>query len=350
MDEQKESRGQPSGRRQLLWAGAVVGLLTLLTIAILIGYRYGITLWDWIKLLVVPAVIVVGGFWFNALQRKREQRIDQLQKNHEQQLANDRAQDEAVQAYLDQLTHLLVTEKEHGLFRMDVDDDALDVIRARSESLLRSVDSPTRKWSFILFLSVMGLLARDSPLISLAGANLRDVDGRGAPLEGIDLASADLSGAHLSRADLSGADLANADLANADLSGADLRGANLSGANLKGAHMDPLSISLSPTGALMKGRAVLLQDASLRDANLEGATLFDAQLEGADLSGAYLSGADLSGADLRGAKLVLAHVTEEQLEHANTLEGATMPNGLMYEDWLKDRKGDRKDGENPDSS
>jgi hypothetical protein len=31
-----------------------------LTIAVLIGYRYDITLWDWIKLLVVPAVIAGG--------------------------------------------------------------------------------------------------------------------------------------------------------------------------------------------------------------------------------------------------------------------------------------------------
>jgi hypothetical protein len=39
-------------------------------------------------------------------------------------------------------------------------------------------------------------------------------------------------------------------------------------------------------------------------------------------------------------------ITEEQLEQqADTLEGATMPNGQKYEDWLKDRedgKGDEK--------
>jgi len=319
----------------------------LLTVAILIGYRYGITLWDWVKLLIVPGVIAVGGFWFNAQQRERERRIDQRQKRHEQQLANDRAQDEALQAYLDQLTHLLITEKEHGLFRMYVDDDALDVIRARSESLLRSVDSPTRRWSFILFLSVMGLLAKDGPLISLAGADLRGVDGRGAPLEGIDLASANLSGAHLSRADLHGADLSRADLAEADLRGADLRGADLEGANLKGALMDS-SIRFSPTRPLMKGPAVLLQDASLRYANLEGATLFDAQLEGADLGGADLSGADLSGA--RGW-------TGEQLSAAESLEGTTMPNretlrgeqtpnGPTFKDWIKDREDRKEDGEN----
>ena len=58
MDQQDQPRWRPT-RRQLLWAGATAGLLT---IAILVGYRYDITLWDWIKLLVVPAVIADVGF------------------------------------------------------------------------------------------------------------------------------------------------------------------------------------------------------------------------------------------------------------------------------------------------
>jgi hypothetical protein len=45
VDQEKQSRWQPT-RTQLLWAGATAGLLT---IVILIGYRYDITLWDWIK-------------------------------------------------------------------------------------------------------------------------------------------------------------------------------------------------------------------------------------------------------------------------------------------------------------
>jgi uncharacterized protein YjbI with pentapeptide repeats len=45
--------------------------------------------------------------------------------------------------------------------------------------------------------------------------------------------------------------------------------------------------------------------------------------------------ADLSGADLSHAYLKDATVKEEQLEQAECLEGATMPNGQKYEDWLK---------------
>jgi hypothetical protein len=69
-------------------------------------------------------------------------------------------------------------------------------------------------------------------------------------------------------------------------------------------------------------------------------------LKGANLSGANLSGANLSGADLSEAHLSEAKGwTKEQLLAADSLEGATMPNGQQYEDWLKS-KGGGEDGEN----
>jgi hypothetical protein len=45
----------------------------------------------------------------------------------------------------------------------------------------------------------------------------------------------------------------------------------------------------------------------------------------------------LSGTNLTRAVLTNAGVNEEQLEQATFLEGATMPNGQKYEDWLKSR-------------
>jgi hypothetical protein len=93
VDDQQQSRWRPT-RGQVLW---ICGVVAALIVAILIGYRYGITLWDWIKLLIVPAVIAGGGLWFNAQQRERDQ-----------QIASDRAQDEALQAYLDQMSDMLI--------------------------------------------------------------------------------------------------------------------------------------------------------------------------------------------------------------------------------------------------
>jgi len=48
-------------RRRVLWT---LGIGAILTVAVLIGYRYDKTLWGWLKLLVVPAVIAGGGIWF----------------------------------------------------------------------------------------------------------------------------------------------------------------------------------------------------------------------------------------------------------------------------------------------
>jgi Pentapeptide repeats (8 copies) len=279
--------------RQGAWA---ISITVVLSILVAIGYYYGITLWDWIKLLIVPAVIAGGGWWFNQQQQTRQMKIQ-----------DQRSQDEALQAYLDQLTQLLVTEKDHELVRLRVEDGVRQVIQARSEPLLRSVDS-TRRWNLILFLSVMGLLTRDRPLVNLAGADLRGVDGRGAPLQGIDLGRANLSEANLSRADLRGADLHEANLYWADL------------------------------------HEVNLNQAFLREADLTAASLFrtdlrESSLRGARLNWASLRGVDLRGADLQGADLVQAKgLTNEELEQqAKSLEGATMPNGQKYEEWLKDR-------------
>jgi hypothetical protein len=51
--------GLPGGG---LCGPSVIG--AVLTVAVLIGRRYDETLWGWLKLLVVPAVIAGGGIWF----------------------------------------------------------------------------------------------------------------------------------------------------------------------------------------------------------------------------------------------------------------------------------------------
>ncbi len=70
------------------------------------------------------------------------------------------------------------------------------------------------------------------------------------------------------------------------------------------------------------------------------ADLHEADLRQADLSGADLSNAKLKGARVRGTP---------QLVICRSLEGATMPNGQKYEDWLKS-KGRGEDGENTSPS
>jgi hypothetical protein len=109
-----------------------------------------------------------------------------------------------------------------------------------------------------------------------------------------------------------------------ELQGAHLQGANLQGADLEGARLE---------GANLQGAG--LEGAHLEDARLQGAHLQGAHLQAAHLQGARLQGADLEGAGLQLARLQGAELTDEQLADTLSLQGATMPNGQKYEDWLK---------------
>jgi hypothetical protein len=69
---------------------------------------------------------------------------------------------------------------------------------------------------------------------------------------------------------------------------------------------------------------------NLENINLRAANLRDARLEGTILTGANLREADLTGA-------VLSTSFEELAQQVACLEGATMPNGQKYEEWIKSR-------------
>jgi uncharacterized protein YjbI with pentapeptide repeats len=277
-------------------------------------------LWDWLQLLsalAIPIVIAVAGFWFTAQQEQRQQQIEKQRAENEHRLEDQRAQDAALQAYLDQMNNLLL---EHNLRNSKEDSGVRTLARARTLTVLGRLD-PSRKTAVMEFLveaELVGGIEGRGPIISLNGADLSGADLSGADLSDADLRDADLRGANLRDADLGGADLSDAILNfaylnRADLSGAKLRDAILSGANLR--------------------------DADLRGANLSDAILNFAYLNRADLSGAELRDADLSGAELIGANLHGANgVTKEGLGRfyagekvqGYSLEGTIMPDGTIY--------------------
>jgi hypothetical protein len=119
VDQQQQSRWQLI-RRLVRWAVGIAAFLTV-SVLIIVGYRYDITLWDWLKLLIVPTAIAGAGLWYNAQQREREQEI-----------ADNRAQDDSLQAYLDSMSQLL-TDKDRPLHRSQRGDSLSTVARARVE-------------------------------------------------------------------------------------------------------------------------------------------------------------------------------------------------------------------------
>jgi len=276
-------------------------------------------LWDWLKLLIVPAVLAGGAIWFNAQQREREQ-----------ETANNRAQDETLQAYLDGMAELL-TDRDRPLHRAQVGDSLSTVARARTLTVLARLEGK-RKRSVVQFLYETGLIAADRLVLDLSGADLS-----GADLSGAILSDANLSGAVLSDASLGGADLSGAVLSDAILSGAVLRVAILGRAVLIRTYLDQADL-----GRSILTEAVLGQ-ADLSGADLRGAILDEADLRGAILGRANLRKAILYQADLRG----VWEWTADQLSKAKILEGAIMPNGQKYEDWVKSK--DRVKGEEKNS-
>jgi hypothetical protein len=154
----------------------------------------------------------------NAQQDARHQQIEDRRAEAERELAEQRAQDEALQAYRDQMSTLLLEK--------DLSDDKVQtLIRARTVTVLSRMD-PGRKTQVMQFLDEVNLLQRR-------------VDERvSISREAFDLSKASVNeraaAISLADADLSGADLTNANLIRADLSDVDLTGANVAPEQLLG--------------------------------------------------------------------------------------------------------------------
>jgi len=189
--EGKDDQQQQSGG---LWA-AGISFVALVFLLIVLGYvqewkwtRLVVdanypkrTLWDWLELLIVPAALAIGVYWLNrrqterereaqAAQRERERGAQAAQRERELEIERERAQDEALQAYLVHMSQLPLELQRLG----DADraqELLLQVARARTLTVLQRLDGP-RKRSVLQFLTEGGLIDRSNPVIGLRGADL----------------------------------------------------------------------------------------------------------------------------------------------------------------------------------
>jgi uncharacterized protein YjbI with pentapeptide repeats len=223
------------------------------------------------------------------------------------------ARDDALQGFLQDMKELLVAEQPEQEM---ADDHKRAVVRAKVRTALLRLDG-NGKGTLLRFLHETGSIKK----AATDNGNLLPNE-----LHGADLSYANLRFADLRDSDLRGVNLRSADLREADLTDTDLRKADLNKADLS-SETNHRTI-LAPVVAKL---VTIIEDvASLSDTNLSGANLSYAVLRRADLSDA-----DLRDADLRDA----TGWTMEQLTAARSLEGATMPDGQKYEDWLKDKEG-----------
>lgn len=283
------------------------------------------TIWDWLDLLLIPLVLTAGGLWFSWQDRMNERAIAdrrikedraiaerrtqedrylaEQRAEKERELADINAQEAALQAYLEQMSVLLIDK---GLRQSSPEDEARAVARAWTLTVLRRVKGE-RKGAVVRFLYESGLITQGGTIVSLVGADLRD-----AYLGSADLHDANLAGLELIGAELSEANLANANLARASLGFAALNGTNLSAATLMETNLMEASLSSAnlSNANLMEARLffTFLHLANLVGANLTRASLLSVNLQGADLTGADLTEAYLGGSDLRDAILTGANL------------------------------------------
>ena len=326
MSLEQQPRWRPQGRVQ--WSTVAVAVVVTQGFLIYIGYglqwtgfgprRTGDsalppkTLWEWLQLLIIPAMLAVGVFLLNQRQRQHEVQIQQAQKEREEEAAIQRAQDEALRAYLDHMSNLIVDRE----MRKKTDDpDLRRLAQARTLAILLGLDQD-RKRRPLKLIYELSLIMKEEPILNLKNAGLDTAD-----LSEITLHDACLREADLRLANLSGADLKGSDLRGADLRGANLSNANLSDTVLAGANLLPYDET---------------QPAKLNAPSLSnGVDPSDIDPSNDHLKPTNLRGADLTNADLSDAYLTGIEVSKEQLDRCKSLQGATMPDGLKHEDWLK---------------
>jgi hypothetical protein len=168
----------------------------------------GKTLWDWMGLLIVPVVLSLITVVFAWQQDIRQDQIENKRAKAERELAKQRAQDETLQAYLDEMSTLIL---EKDLRKSEENSEVRTLARARTLSVLRRVDTGRKNeiMQFLLEANLVGSVGETGPppVINLSRADLGNANLRGANLSRASLYNADLSDANLSGANLSDADL-----------------------------------------------------------------------------------------------------------------------------------------------
>jgi hypothetical protein len=108
-------------------------------------------------------MLVAIGFWFTAQQDARQQKTEKKRAEAEQKLAVQRAQDEALQAYLDQMSNLLLERNLResalgsNLPESASGSEVRTLARARTLTVLSRLNS-ARKARLLQFLYETGLL------------------------------------------------------------------------------------------------------------------------------------------------------------------------------------------------
>jgi hypothetical protein len=105
-------------------------------------YRFaGKTVWNYLDVFLVPVAIALVTLWLTLWDNRRQRKAEEAARERELAVENQRAQDAALQAYLDQMSHLLL---EKNLRNAKEDSEVRTLARARTLTALTRLDSEAR--------------------------------------------------------------------------------------------------------------------------------------------------------------------------------------------------------------
>jgi hypothetical protein len=185
--------------------GLLVGCLLLMGLlgVVVLAYVFqvnvsglqGKTLWDWFQLLIILAVLALGGSLFTFTTTRIGQEATRQRDQTERELTGDNQREAALQSYMDNIAELLL---EKHLRESHPADEVRTIARVRTLTTLPRLDK-ARKGSVLHFLHEAQLIEQGQSLIALSDADLSD-----ANLSGANLSDADLSGADITQPQLNG--------------------------------------------------------------------------------------------------------------------------------------------------
>ncbi len=147
-------------RQHPVWMGVVVLVCATIVVLAIGGYFMdwtwtgfkGNTFWDWLSLLITPVTIATVSTLFS------------YQQSQWTMASNERKrQEEALQAYFDHMSHLLL---ERDLLRTPPDSPVRAVAQARTAATLRQLGQEHRA-SMLRFLGEAGLTRGETPVLDL---------------------------------------------------------------------------------------------------------------------------------------------------------------------------------------
>jgi uncharacterized protein YjbI with pentapeptide repeats len=258
------------------------------------------TVWDFLQLLIVPAILVVVALAFNASQASRERQREDRQVQEDRALAAETRRDANLDAYLTEMRDLILNRQ---LLTSRRGSAVQSVARTATLTAVRRLDG-RRKGEVIRFLAEAGLL--DDPIVILDNADLRDANLANARLGDVVLGG-DLRGARFDDTELNHVDFGAADLSGASFRRAVINSVDFSYSNLTNGVFNHSFImgTPRPSKATRSLREALRQDpTTFLAVCLNNASFAHARIFGADFGEAGGRDVDFSYVkDLRSLSL-----------------------------------------------